>query len=178
MKNNNLPIHSLLKCLMLMTFGLFVVQGLSAKTFQKIYMFTYFEYDNTTGNNYVYSDDGTRWKVTSDGDVVVDEYNGKGVYISYGSELTLTSEKIFPASANVTVNAGAAVQVYADITVGVDGYTKDMSYSDTYQQYYSNSYQDKLAETLEKVRADHFPCGIAHLLDAALDVAADVSINT
>ena len=49
MKNNNLPIHSLLKCLMLMTFGLFVVQGLSAKTFQKIYMFTYFEYDNTTG---------------------------------------------------------------------------------------------------------------------------------
>lgn len=138
MKNNNLPIHSLLKCLMLMTFGLFIVQGLSAKTFQKIYMFTYFEYDNTTGNNYVYSDDGTRWKVTSDGDVVVDEYNGKGVYISYGSELTLTSEKIFPASAKVTVNAGAAAQVYADITVGVDGNTKDMSYSDTYQQYYSN----------------------------------------
>ena len=42
------------------------------------------------------------------------------------------------------------------------------------QQYNSNSYQNKLAETLEKVRADHFPRGIAHLLDAALDVAADV----
>lgn len=121
------------RSLMLMMLALLAFQSVNAKQYSRRYVFSYST--SSDGIQYAVTTESSWWQISSDGDATVDD-SGYGVYLSYGSQLSITSDKIFPASAKVTVTAGAAVQVYADITVGVDGYTQNMETSDTYQRYY------------------------------------------
>lgn len=129
MKNLYSLFKNPLRILMLLV-AVFAVQSVSAKKFTREYLFYSTTYiDNTM---YIEDSEGTLWKV-NDSNASVD-WNGTGVYLQGGSDLKLTSDKIFPASAKVTVNAGAAAQIVTDFTIYVDNYSQDME--DTYKQYF------------------------------------------
>lgn len=132
MKNLYSLFNDTLRSLVLLV-GILAFQGVSAKKFIREYHFsstTYIDYTTYVEDNYY-----SLWKV-NDGSVMVD-WEDTGVYLEGGSNLKLTSEKVFPASVKVTVNAGAAIQIISDFTISVDGNSQTMQ--DTYKNYFGSA---------------------------------------
>ena len=108
---------------MLLVCGLFLAQNAGAKTYTKQYVFNYLEYEDD--GYYAYCEDGSRWKVTYDGESpTYEEYYG--IFMRGGSRLTFTSEKIYPGTATLKINAGAGDQSGSDLIISSDGQSVSM----------------------------------------------------
>ncbi len=106
MKNHYTLMNGILKIFSLLAFMMLLPSTGTAKKISRYLSFKEYDY------GYVTCGDDSRWRVSSDGDVktqiIPDSYGEDFLLMEAGSQMTLTSEEVFPREAKITVCVASA----------------------------------------------------------------------